>query len=960
MIRRFLLIVIAMLMPFALLGQTIGKIVGTVTDRETGDALPGANVVIEGTTLGAASNVSGEFIILNVPVGAYSIKASFIGYKSVTLQNVRVSIGLTTEANLALPSEALEVSDVIIIAERPLVNKNATNEVHIITAEQIENLPLRGYTNVAGLQGGVTQIGGTLYVRGGRPEEIQYYVDGVSQNDPFTNNQAGDLISGSIEEVQVQTGGFNAEYGFANSGIIQVSTKTGRSNYTVSGEVITDAFLSKTSEKLGAFGYGYNIGNVAISGPVPNMDRIKFYGAFEVSDFDDRRRSAGVHVTGIETVGFDSTANQGAGAPILGDVALGGGPLPNNDLQRLNWNVNLTFDYKPLRFKVGGNSTRDEFNEFNQLNAAFNTDLNAARTQDTDSYYLKATHTIGSNTFYTATASWFRVQATDYDPRFGSDFAAYGDTTRNSALPAPGNQPRTNDLHARFRPAGTTMAVPNHSKNTNFTFRSDLTHQRGRTHEFKVGFEARLYTVRSYSVSAMRIASARNANPDASEVSVYQSAFAGNIGYDITGQNEINSGIDKPRKPVVAGVYIQDKLEFQDMVVNLGLRWDYFKTDAPTFNDPSNIIITQDGQIDPAQLGDAKVYNDLNPRIGLSFPVTDRTVFHAQYGKFTQPPELDRLFIAYTDFANNLQSGNFTQNENPALKPVKTTSYELGFRQQIGDNAALDITAYYKELTDLVQQRNLTATPSSYALYINGDFGTIKGLSATFELRRTNRVAATAQYTLQIAAGTGSDGADASAINWLGTPPVYPTFVAPLDFDQRHTGAINLDFRTLAGDGPEFGGGHPFGRMGLNLLFTFHSGRPYTPGQQRSAIFDTGPAAQNRPQAEINSANEPFLTNLDAKWDKSFTFGNIDFNVYLWAINLLGSEGIRNVYDQSGEAHTDGYLQTPQGQVFTDRANDPLNSTVLNPASFYTARVNNPFNFEQPRQYRLGLRFNFR
>jgi len=399
--------------PFVLFGQTTGKIVGTVTDQETGDALPGANVVIEGTSLGAAANVSGEFIILNVPVAAYSIKASFIGYKSVTIQNVRVSIGLTTEANMALPSEAVEVSDVVIVAERPLVNKNATNEVHIISAEQIQNLPLRGYANVAGLQGGVVQIGGTIHVRGGRPEEVQFYVDGVSQNDPFTNNRVGDLISNSIEEVQVQTGGFNAEYGFANSGIIQVITKSGRGNYSINGEFITDSFLSKTSETAGAFGYGYNLGNVSISGPVPSMNKVKFFAALEYNDFDDRRRFAGVHPTGVQVMGFDSTANES----ILGDVSVGEGVVPNNDLQRYNWNANLTFDFKPLQFKLGGNSTRDDFREYIHNWSLFNSELNPVRTQDTDSYYLKGTHTIGSNTFYTATASWFRVEATRLDPQ---------------------------------------------------------------------------------------------------------------------------------------------------------------------------------------------------------------------------------------------------------------------------------------------------------------------------------------------------------------------------------------------------------------------------------------------------------------------------------------------------------------------------------------------------------------
>jgi len=945
--KRHLLVFVFLLVPFVLLAQTTGKIAGKVVDRETGDALPGANVVIEGTSLGAATDVNGEFVILSVPVGSYTIKSSFIGYKDVTVQNVRVSIGLTTELNFELPSEAVEVSDIFIIAERPLVNKNATNAVHIVSADQIENLPLRGYAGVAGLQGGVTQVGGTLYVRGGRPEEVQFYVDGVSQNNPFDQDRSGDVISNSIEEVQVQTGGFNAEYGFANSGIIQVTTKTGGSRYNVSGEVITDEVLSKTSETLGAFGYGYNLGNVSVSGPLPGSEKLKFFLALERSDLSDRRRSAGTHPIGFEVLSVDSLGNQ-----TIGDVLVGGGPLPNNDLQRWNWNGNISLDMKPLQLKIGGNSTRDEGRQYVHSYSVFNADGNPRFEEDTDSYWIKATHTLGNNTFWTATASFFRSEFRRGHNVFWDNVEAYGDTALNPALPLPGNQPRTNDLLGRFAPAGTVWNLWEHNKSTYFALRGDITHQVGRTHEFKAGFESRFHTVRKYSVSPMRIASARASNPNALDEDVFRSAFVNNIGYDIFGKKEIDSGIDKARKPVLAAVYLQDKLEFQDLVLNVGLRWDYFKTDAPSFKDPTNIIITQEGNIDPSQLASDKTYSNLNPRLGLSFPVTDRTVFHAQYGKFTQPPELDRLYIAYLDFANNLQAGNFTTSENPELKPVRTTSYEIGFRHQIGDNAALDITAYYKELRDLVQSRNIFAQPVSYASFVNGDFGTVKGISATFELRRTNRVAATAQYTLQFAGGTGSAANDAFAINWLGNPPRYPTFVAPLDFDQRHTGAINLDFRTLANDGPLVGGGHILGRVGLNLLFTFHSGRPYTPGHQRSAIFDGGPAAQNRPQAAINSATMPFFVNLDAKLDKSFTIGKVDFNVYLWAINVFDHQGVRSVYEQTGEAFTDGFLNTPRGENFAAQA--------PNVAGFYDARVNNPLNFEQPRQYRLGIRFNFK
>jgi len=946
MYRKLSIVLLSLLiLPALLFAGTTGKIRGKVTDKETGEALPAGNVTIVGTTMGAAADLNGEYVILNVPVGSYSVRSSFIGYSSVTISNVRVSADLTTEVNFALPAEAIGVGAVEIIAERPLVNKNATNEIHITTAEQIQNLPVRGYENLVALNGGVVKVGGNIYVRGGRTEEVAYYIDGVLQNDPWSANRSGDLINNSIEEVQVQSGGFNAEYGFANSGLVNVTSKTGGADLVLSGEIISDEFLSEDEKNLGTFSYGYNLYNLAVSGPVPGSDKIKFYLAGERQFLRDRRTSSGVHPAGVDET--------------TGEVILKEGPLPNNQLARWNWNGNVTIDLRPLQFKIGGNSTRDDWREYIHTWSLFNSENNPRNVRDTDSYYVKATHTLGANTFYTATASFFRTERKRGDYRFFEDVEAYGDTTKNPYLRSPGNNPPRDAALAEFRPFGTTLGTFSRNKSSYFGLKADLTHQQGTVHELKTGFELRYNTIRRYEVSGLRIGSARNANPDASLESIYSSAYAEPIGYNILGTEEIDEGINGARHPILAAFYVQDKLEFSDLVVNIGLRYDYFKTDEATFADwnpelgEGTVKLTPDGQIDPSQLGDDKTYTTLSPRIGLSFPVTDRTVFHAQYGKFTQQPDLENLYVGYLEMANRLRAGNMVTMDNPLLKPVKTTSYEIGFRQQIGDNAALDITAYYKELRDLIQARNLSLNNTSFATFVNGDFGSVKGLSATFELRRTQRVAAVASYTLQYAGGTGSAANDAFAINWLGNPPVYPTFVAPLDFDQRHTGSLSIDFRTLAGEGPTFMGGHPFGRLGANLLFTFGSGRPYTPGHMRSAIFASGPAAQNRPQAAINSAYRPFVSQLELKVDKSFTLAGVDLNAYLWVINLLGTKNVRNVYEQTGEPDTDGYLVTAAGQAL-------INLHGENFVSYYNARLNNPYNFEIPRQIRLGLRFDVR
>ena len=267
------------LVPAAVFAGVTGKIIGIVVDSETKEALPGANVMIDGTNLGAATNVQGGYIMLNVPPGTYTLKTSFIGYREVSVSNVRVNADLTTEINFNLPTEAIEVESIAITATRPLVNKNATNSTRIKTSDEIELLPVRGFRNVISLESGVTNVGGRIYVRGGRREEIATYIDGVYQNNPTTGRASGDVSSNAIEEVNFQTGGFNAEYGFANSGVIQTITKSGGNNYSLSGELITDGFLSQKDKNLGTYSYGYNVYNMSFGGPVPGIlnNKVKFY-----------------------------------------------------------------------------------------------------------------------------------------------------------------------------------------------------------------------------------------------------------------------------------------------------------------------------------------------------------------------------------------------------------------------------------------------------------------------------------------------------------------------------------------------------------------------------------------------------------------------------------------------------------------------------------------------------------
>jgi hypothetical protein len=260
------------------------------------------------------------------------------------------------------------------------------------------------------------------------------------------------------------------------------------------------------------------------------------------------------------------------------------------------------------------------------------------------------------------------------------------------------------------------------------------------------------------------------------------------------------------------------------------------------------------------------------------------------------------------------------------------------------------VTAFYKEIRDQVYELTQQgARPSVYALFINGDFGNVKGFSFDFQLRRTARIMATANYTLQWANGTGSDPTTQRNIAWQ-NPNERPTYVSPLSFDQRHTGSINIDFRTLPEDGPELFGVRPLGEAGINLWWTYGSGLAYTPMTTISIPFATTGA--RFPTAAINTAHRPATSNVSLRVDKKIRLGSFELTPYVWVLNLLNTENVLTVYNATGKPDDDGWFNTLEGQTWA-KAN-PL------AAQWYYYRNADPENWGEPRQIRLGLKIDFK
>lgn len=362
---------------------------------------------------------------------------------------------------------------------------------------------------------------------------------------------------------------------------------------------------------------------------------------------------------------------------------------------------------------------------------------------------------------------------------------------------------------------------------------------------------------------------------------------------------------------------------------------------------------------------------EVSPRLGLAFPVTDRTVFHLQYGKFVQPPAFVNLYNGPAWY-DAIFTGGFSAQVGMVglgLEPEKTIQYEIGFNQQFADNAAFDVTLFYKNLEGQLQTAKIITDPtnsaaSSYNVLINGDFATTSGLELSLNLRRTNRIAGQINYTFSRSLGTGS--VSTSAIAGIELGQELPTVIAPLDFNRPHRGSINFDYRFGKGDG-----GRWLERTGLSLLVTFSSGHPFTLargdfGQQDPAIAGEISDPRSRaPLENINASLTPWNSQLNLRVDRTIVLGSLETNVYFYVQNLTNNQNVVNVYDRTGNAFNDGFLDNeglsrPIVQANGGPAYEALHRAVnLNGnGSNYSLNTGNQL-LGQPRVFRAGMRLQF-
>ncbi len=843
----------------ALFSGTTGKIAGRVRDAHTGEPLIGVNIQVQGTNRGTATDLKGNFHLINLHPGKYTLILTMIGYEKLVFQNVGVSADYTARVEIKMRTAVLEGKTVTVTAEKPLIQKDLTATAAAISESRIAELPAEKMEEFVKLQAGVTvDARGKIHIRGGRATEIAYLVDGIPITDHFDRTLAVAVENSGIQELQVISGTFNAEYGQAQSGIINIMTTKGALEYRGEISYYGGDFVSQHQ----ALFYHLEALNplaeqnteAHLGGPLPWLPATFFLTARLTRSegwlYGQREFAMPLVLKDIEGyTTYNSTSHPGDSVFVA---------MNNSQRYSVQGNISVNaFKNLPLSYSLLLNQGTEQ--EYDHRFARLPEGNSSTRKQSW-SHLVNGSYIFSSESFLSLSYSVLLnrrqryLYADPYDVRY--------------LFPAVS----TEQIYRRELQEGLEYVLKQSNnehyelKNQTQILKLDFTSQVHAWHLLKAGAELKFYDL-DYEYYEV-------VNDPTNKV---EALFIPYID-DLTTPRH-----DHYRNaPIEAAGYLQDKIEFHEIIVNAGLRFDYFDSRGQYPSIPDQ----KSGNRLSAPLKNARPKSQFSPRFGLAFPISDQGVIHVSYGHFTQIPDFKSLFW---NSEYEIRLGALaTEVGNPDLKPEQTVSWELGLQQEIFTNSALTSTIYFKDIKNLLGQEIIRLKGGqAYAHFINRDYGNVRGFIISLEKRPTSLLGLDVDYTYQIAKGNASDPFAVFTDN-QGTPPrESEKQVLPLDWDQRHT--INAGL-TLA---------HP-GRWGLSFILQWGSGLPYTP---------TDPDQSLRIAFE-NSARKPATFNVDLLGHYDFSWRGLKPSFFIKVYNLFDVKNEITVFTDTGRAtytHTLNY-----------------------------------------------------
>jgi len=965
---------------------TTGKLEGTVNDP-SGQPVAGAQVLVRGTSLGAVTNSAGYWFINSVPAGTYTLMAVYIGFQPNEVRNVRVLADQTLTVNFDLQS-AVELGAITVtVQQNPIVPRDQVATKSIVSGNLIADLPIDNVRQVLALQPGVVESGkgAGLSIRGGRAGEAAVYVDGALVRSTQTGSQRLNVGVNALEEASITTGALGAEFSDAQSGVIAYVTKGGGPTWDGAIQYETDEFAGNNS-------VGLNRAEVSLGGPI--MGNLTFFVAGTIDGQQSNRRGKGAAdyptyvVAGVDTtvtVVGDGDNETAVDIPRYAqysgtcDAASNFGIDCQGARAPYNWSTNGTAQGK-LQYTYGSGSnfsgtylmSRDQTRNWNQGYAY----QRSSGTQNTSNAFIL-------NWTQQITRSAERALAFDLNLSYQTDKQVAGPLTtdyeRNNRSPALGwsfgsmehvidfdhFSDDTPDMYGGDADMVVTQLKSQadwdrlvHNVRTNqgtrvpYLDRNDLRNsQPYRMNPY--GF-ATTYPTTGWDVGATLLNEKRfngRANVDWQFDRYNRFKFGGDLQSGRV--NYWSSGVLRQsfmdvyaEKPVRYGFYGQDRLDLGDVVIEVGLRWDYFDTGARVsnvpgriFTDPSYDATNPDASLDSI-LRPVDSHATWSPRIRVSFPVTDQTNFRLSYSHQVQSPE----FASILNGINNDLS--FTNTNDVFGRDVtwgKSILFEFGVRHAFTQDLVMDISAYNKDKVSDLSYRIQSfydaqrGDTTRINVVTNADFGNVRGVDVNLQQRISDFFSGQLTYTFQVAKNTGSDpnsylrttARQVSAVTGDRVDP--PQAILPTDDNRTHniSGALSFNFPSDFHQGTFLGS--VLQNAGAFVGFRFVSGLPYTrlvnAGNGQTAPFVAfGLSGQSA--EPINASTMPWTKQVDLRLTKGLRLGGLDWTAYADFRNLLNLTNITRLFAETSDV---------QNQKHRELYTSPEVSRLLNDAGSFAS-----------------------
>jgi outer membrane receptor protein involved in Fe transport len=904
-----------------------GNLAGKVTDASTGEALPGVNIIIKGTYYGAATDIKGEYRISNISEGVYTVEVSFIGFKTLQYTGLKIDQNKTLQLDIKLEESVLTIGqDVVIIGDKPLLDIEETQSKRTVTKDEIEIAIVESIGDIVVQQAGVVKSDNSIHIRGGRAYENAFLLDGVSVQDPLAGTGFGlQLSANSIEEVEVITGGFNAEFGQATSGVVNVKTREGDEKYNGYFSYKRDNFGNTSSNYV----FNTDIVEANLSGSEPltsfllpsigvNLPgNFTFFGSFYMGISD-----------GI-TQGYNKyTARQLFSSTFKGTSFA---PRAENNWF---WLGKLSYKYSPtLKFVYSYNQSVNINQNSQSLQSnleyvepspgyqyEFQNILDQANTFTHSNKYqsFTTTHTINSKTYYEVKFNHFftnlRADAHGLnwdqyiEPKDITNFPIeYYNPDRDTVGVIPGDG---------FWDVGNPFTWRDHYLEE-FSLRGDITSFFDEKNKFKAGFNLQF--------QEMQV------------IDIYK-PWVGELG--------LNNDIYKVY-PAIGSVYAQDNINFSGMILNFGLRMDFWfpgKYVDDAIENPDVVTIPDRIRSDYKDdtfgwFGGRRWKSRLSPRLGISHPVSDYQILFFSYGHFSKWPKPQFVYAKLNPL--NAQS-SFQRFGNPNLNPETTVAYELGLKTQFTNNDVLTVTAYYKDIFDYVSTRSAIITSARFATqnfitYVNSDYARSRGIEFEFKKRIGKWFSGSAVFAYAITTGRSSS-ADEGVLVLRGdlNESVKEEFVV---WDRPVTSSVTANFYVEKGF-PLFGFGEGIlDDYNFYIRFFYQSGKRYTAAVPTGAILTNG---RTEYEFDINNRYSEIGDNwfwADINFEKYISFYGLRFSLFVEVNNILDIKNSAIINPVTGKAYE--YGDDVPASWNDPRYPDlqaPINTYPFNPARYLTRR----------------------